>query len=366
MLLYTLFGIFLLCLLYHHHTRNALHGKVIKENGCKPSAKYPHRDPLFGLDMLLDIISAVRSKNYLNRLRQLYKENGNTYSSHSTFSLRIHTIEPENLKAVLSTNFRDYVLNPERKEAFRPFLGQGALTTDGTQWEHSRALLRPSFSRSQVGDLAMFDKHVTNLIRCIPCDGSTIDLASLFFRLTADMITDYMFGESINSLVKSESFPDHFFVKAFHDAQVGCAERWYRGKFANFLPHTKFYRSVKKIHNFIDQHIERALGHHTPSSIKETRIKTLDEKDERYVLLHELGKITDDRQLLRGELLTIFIAGRDTTAGLLTDLFFILARKPDVWRQLRTEITSELKGEKPTFDQLNRMVYLRYCLNEGK
>lgn len=36
--------------------------------------------------------------------------------------------------------------------------------------------------RSQVGDIATFEKHVSNLIEAVPRDGSTVDLSELFFR----------------------------------------------------------------------------------------------------------------------------------------------------------------------------------------
>lgn len=55
---------------------------------------------------------------------------------------------------------------------------------DGAAWQHSRALIRPAFTRGQIADVDFFESHVQELMRKIPKDGSTIDLAPLFISLT--------------------------------------------------------------------------------------------------------------------------------------------------------------------------------------
>ncbi len=59
-----------------------------------------------------------------------------------------------------------------------------ALPPEGAAWQHSRALIRPAFTRTQVADLESFESHVQKLMAKVPKDGSTVDLAPLFFRLT--------------------------------------------------------------------------------------------------------------------------------------------------------------------------------------
>lgn len=170
------------------------HRKLIQKMGCKAPAKYSLRDPFFGLDIAWDTVRAVKSKSYLDRTRRLHEEIGNTYSVCTLTSATIHTIEPQNIKTVLSTNFSDFGISSERKKAFFPLLGQSILLSNGARWEHSRALLRLSFTRSQVGDLAMLDPHVRNLIKRIvriQRDGSTVDLKEFFFELATDVTSDF-------------------------------------------------------------------------------------------------------------------------------------------------------------------------------
>jgi cytochrome P450 len=61
-------------------------------------------------------------------------------------------------------------------------------------------MIRPNFTRSQVADLDTLERHTQNFISAIPRDGSTVDLSPLFFSLTMDSATEFLFGRSTNSL----------------------------------------------------------------------------------------------------------------------------------------------------------------------
>lgn len=84
----------------------------------------------------------------------------------------------------------------------------------------------------------------------------------------------------------------------------------------------------------------------------------------RYVFLHELVSQTSNKIKIRSELLNILLAGRDTTASMLSNVWFELANRPDVWRRLRREVDA-LDGAFPTFERLKDMKYLRAVLNES-
>lgn len=63
--------------------------------------------------------------------------------------------------------------------------------------------------------------------------------------------------------------------------------------------------------------------------------------------------------------MSLMVAGRDTTASLLANLWFILARSPRIWTKLKEEV-GELEGSKPDFSQSKDLDSLQYCLKEGK
>lgn len=112
------------------------------------------------------------------------------------------------------------------------------------------------------------------------------------------------------------------------------------------------------MHDFADKYVYEALAHRASEDIEE-------KPPGRYVFLNELAKETNDPRQLRDELLNILLAGRDTTASLLSNIFHVLARRPDIWSRLKAEV-DELAGEKPDYDTLRNMKYIKYLLNECK
>jgi hypothetical protein len=162
------------------------HSQIIRQNGCKPYAKYPHKEPFLGLDLFYLSIGYSRARKFLEYSVKRYHENGNTYAVNFFGDNNIHTIEPENIKTVLSVRFKDFEFSPRRVNALAPIFGKGIFTLDGKQWEHSRTMLRPNFTRSQVADLDVFEDHIAKMIKRIPKNGETVDLSVLFFMLTID------------------------------------------------------------------------------------------------------------------------------------------------------------------------------------
>ncbi|KAI6842745.1 putative P450 monooxygenase [Hortaea werneckii] len=269
------------------------------------------------------------------------------------------TVEPENLKVIQALEHKKWQLGTRRKFGFRPLLGDGIFTTDGAAWHHSREMLRPNFVRSQVGDLATFERHVSHLIQSIPKDNSTIDLSEKFFRLTMDSATEFLFGESTESLTTTST---EGFAESFNRGQehIGNLARW--GPLAMLLSSGKQWKHDRDfVHSFVDYYVEKGLA---------KRGELLSEKSNaekpagRYVFIDELVRQTTDRIRIRSELLNILLAGRDTTASLLTNVWWLLSTRPDIWERLQTEVAG-LNGELPTFEQLKEMKYLKALLNES-
>jgi cytochrome P450 len=71
---------------------------------------------------------------------------------------------------------------------------------DGHQWSEARALLRPQFHKQRISDLHVFEDHISMMISLLPKDGRTVDLFGWWLRFTLDASTDYLLGESVESL----------------------------------------------------------------------------------------------------------------------------------------------------------------------
>ena len=138
---------------------------------------------------------------------------------------------------------------------------------------------------------------------------------------------------------------------------------------SRLFPDSKKARSIKTMHSFADSIIADAIAHlsrskPTPDPEKGDMPQPL--PSERYVFLHALLAETQDPYTLRSELLNVLLAGRDTTAGLLSNTWWVLARRRDIWDKLQAEIRDRLPdGRPPTYAVLKDMKFIRYLLNES-
>ena len=122
-----------------------------------------------------------------------------------------------------------------------------------------------------------------------------------------------------------------------------------------------FSKSIVNARAYVDRFVQKGIDYRL--ALDKGRIKP-NELDQQYVFLYELSKQTLDKTELTDQLLNILLAGRDTTASLLSITFFILARRPDIWTKLRQEVL-KLDGRKPSFQDLKSISYLTYVLNES-
>jgi cytochrome P450 len=114
---------------------------------CRPVRKAP--SSFFGLGRFRAVSEAAKNQMVFPWYKKQHEQYGTTYEYSILGSPQISTIEPENIKTILATSFSDYSMGL-RSNQFRPLLGDGIFTQDGADWSHSRALLRPQFSREQV------------------------------------------------------------------------------------------------------------------------------------------------------------------------------------------------------------------------
>lgn len=112
--------------------------RFARANGCKEPAKYPQSERIIGYANFKEQVAMSKAKMMLPTGLKRFREIGrNTYSIVSMGQKLVATIEPENIKAILATNFNDFGIGL-RMRAFGPLLGQGIFTSDGAIWEHSR------------------------------------------------------------------------------------------------------------------------------------------------------------------------------------------------------------------------------------
>jgi hypothetical protein len=153
------------------------------------------------------------------------------------------------------------------------------------------------------------------------------------------------------------------FGLAFDYAQLELTKRTRLGPFLWLYRNKEFDIACKRVHNFVDKFVVRALEYRRATRAGEKAGNEVEKG--KYIFANELALATDDPLQIRAELLNILLAGRDTTAGVLSNTFFELARRPQIWAKLQAEV-GQLEGKRPDYETLRNMKYLKFVLNECK
>ncbi|KAJ0104138.1 hypothetical protein J7T55_000489 [Diaporthe amygdali] len=290
------------------------------QHGCKPCRKFPLRDPVLGLDFIITNIRAFQNHRFLELLSSRFRKAGPTWEVRGFHRRSIFTADPENVKTLLSLRFKDFTLGG-RQRIMGPLLGQGVFASDGEEWAHSRALLRPIFAKEHVADLSLIETHVSHLFRLLPSDGSTVDLQPLFHRFTLDSATDFLFGKATSTLVNAKEL-DLAFAKALRYSLDHMAFLLIAGPLRRFWKNDpEFNKSNKICRSYVDTFVDQVLEYKKGES---PVVNILAEEGgiRRNSFLRDLANATNDKGKIRGELLSLLLAGRDTTASLLNSLFY--------------------------------------------
>lgn len=144
---------------------------------CKRGCKEP---PTLAIDLDGIHQKAAKEHKFLEATTQLFREHGRIYKALRSGRTFIRTSDPEVSKAVLSTHFKCFGLQPLRYEGGKGFFGNGLLVTDGAQWKNSRALIRPAFDVSHIANFDRLSGYVERFMDLLTHDGSTIDLFPIF------------------------------------------------------------------------------------------------------------------------------------------------------------------------------------------
>ncbi len=230
-------------------------------------------------------------------------------------------------------------------------------------------MLRPQFTREQIGQLDLEERHVQNAMQMlrVAADGwtSPTNIQSVFFNLTIDSATEFLLGKSVDSQlgsVRSSNDLGNNFAVYFDRSQRAASKRIHLGALSWIIDSKETRHSDATVHMFVDQLVNDAL----------LRTKSQDTEQDlhgkQYVFLDALASDTKDPVELRSHVLHLLLAGRDTTASLLSWTVLRLSRHPRVLQKLRASITATFGAypstENISFSTLKSCQYLQHVMSE--
>jgi cytochrome P450 len=259
---------------------------------------------------------------------------------------------PDLIEQVLVTDNRKFIKNFGTR-LLRPTLGNGLLLSEGDSWLKQRRLIQPLFSRQRIDSYG--DMIVAATVRQIESWTAEPqrDLHADMMQLTLNVVTQVLLGAG--SEANSQA------VNAAAVAIQGDFNSRFQASFPVpfWLPHPRNWRLRKQVQRLdtilqavIDERRSRPSGH---DDLLTRLIQARDEGDQTGMT---------DRQL-RDEMMTIFLAGHETTANALAWTWHLLMRHPQVAARAVQEIETVLAGRLPTAAEVPQLAFVEQVLLES-
>ncbi|GJE84229.1 cytochrome P450 [Phanerochaete sordida] len=335
-------------------------------------------------DVLQLVDKAYREGFLSDYFYEKFDELGPTYNFYVLWDNDYCTQDAAVIKSILATDFSNWIKGERFDTYMHSVLGTGVFNADGELWKFHRSMTRPFFARERISDFETFSRHAEEAVHKMKerlREGYAVDFADLIGRFTMDAATEFLFGACLHSMrgalpyphdapehlrVGQARLPADAFAEAFRAALHAVSHRarrvWLWPWFELFGSRTD--APMREIDRWLAPIIQKALevGQEAEKQGSVGQDKQVEEGE---TLLDHLAKYTTDPTILHDEILNIFLAGRDTTAGTLTFVIYFLSQHPDVLRRLRQEILDTVGPEnRPSYDDIKKMKYLRAVLNE--
>lgn len=245
---------------------------------------------------------------------------------------------PDDLARVLLRNYKNYPkgMGLDRLELL---LGRGLMVTHGEVWKQQRKQVQPAFHKTLLSRYSIFinrcnrrlmEKWRTSLGR----GPLQIDITEVTSTLALQYTLFTLFGQDVDRLF----------------------ERYGHNPFAVVSEHTG--RDLELVRRFVP--------------LREVVLDLIDRREPEDVPLdvlgvliaHRGGDLAMDRNTIADQLLTLLIAGHETTASSLASVWYLLSQYPDVAAAVRQEADRVLGGRLPLFGDLAALTYVRQVISE--
>ncbi len=263
--------------------------------------------------------------------------------------------QPAEIRHVLVDNSSNFDKRSPGYLGLRRVLGNGLLTSEGELWRSQRRLAQDSFSRGRVDalrdTLLAVATRAERRLEAVAQRQGVVDLAQELVRVALEIIAESILGSDLRGDVDAiggamEVLVEDAFARA-NDANP----------FSHLLP-TKRARNFSRAKRRIDEIATRAiLRKRARPPGNDLLSRWMNARD------HD-GRAMSEQQL-RDELVTVLLAGHETTASALTWTFILLAKSRDERTRMFAELDTVLSGRDPTIDELDRLPHTRHCFEEA-
>jgi cytochrome P450 len=291
------------------------------------------------------------SLSFIERLRRDY---GDIVRTRFFYVPAYFIYHPDHIEYVLATNSRNFIKPLSfRTPFFQRLVGNGLLTSEGEFWRRQRRLAQPAFHRERIASYArVMAKDAEKLISTWR-DGEIRDIHRDMMRLTMEIVTHTLFNVDVTDDADKVARALSVLVEPFGSQ---ATLKWILD---NRLP-TPTNRRFHKVAAQLDEVVYRIIAERRAGGNQ-------DQGDLLSMLLQahdEDGSQMTDQQL-RDEVITLFLAGQETTALTLTWAWYLLALHTEAEAKLWEELETVLAGRAPEAADYPRLQFTEMIAKES-
>jgi cytochrome P450 len=306
----------------------------------------PRGLPLLG--MALQVL-----RNPLGTLQRIASEYGDIVSIPIVSDTRILLNHPDYIEQVTVIQQSKFHKSKLTKDVTGRLLGEGLLISEGDFWRRQRRLAQPAFQRNRINEYAATMVESAEAHSRKWKDSEECDIAQEMMALTLEIAVRTLFGTTLPGEARQVALSLEFLMRySLRRARspFKLPEQW---------PTPSNRRAEREI-QFLDSLVYRIIDER----------KKLGNANEHNDLLSLLMAAMDEDgsqmtpKQLRDEIMTLFMAGHETTALTLSWAWYLLSKNPAAETRLHEELRDVLAGRLPAIADLGRLPYLRGVVNE--
>ena len=260
-------------------------------------------------------------------------------------------MHPRDIEEVLVTNANNFTKSADYRALAR-VLGNGLLTNEGESWRRQRALIQPAFRRESILSYAPVMTRATDKLLGSWRDAESRNVHEDMMGVTLEIVAQCLFGTEVASVTEQvgramQVLTDRFIAEASQALLLPF-------EIPNVLVPAR-RKVINELNNVINGIVhERRNSNQSRGDLLDALLQMRDSE----------GRPMSDAQL-RDEVMTLFLAGHETTAIALSWSCYLLAKNPGVEKKLVEELRAVLGEREPMPDDLVALHYTEMVLKES-
>jgi cytochrome P450 len=266
---------------------------------------------------------------------------------------------PSGVRHVLLDNAANYKKSELTRRLLEPGLGRGLLTSEGETWRRHRRIMAPAFDRHSLETYVPIITGVTSELLAgwdILPNSSEVDVGAAMMHTTLHIISRTMFSANSREIVEvvERGVKQYQTAVRPHLLDLLGFPAWFTKLFAY---RQRGIAAFDEFDSTVDQLInDRAREPNNKQ--KDLLARLVAARD-----VETGGGMTAKE--VRDEVVTIFMAGHETTAQALTWTWYLLSLHPSVEAKLHEELTTVLNGRTPQYEDIANLRYTRMVIEES-